>query len=204
MSPPVSRRATAPIPTRHGRFLAVGYESDDGANQHIALVRGDVEGSSGVLVRIHSECLTGDVFGSLRCDCGPQLDAAMERVATEGVGIIVYMRGHEGRGIGLMRKLEAYALQDEGLDTVEANEQLGYAADSREYDTASWILSDLGVESVRLLTNNPAKRLGLEHNGTVVDALVPLTIDPTADNRVYLATKALKLGHLLDPDTHQA
>ncbi len=194
----VSRRAEARIPTKFGDFTAVGFESAHHGTEHVALVRGGVAAADRVLVRVHSECLTGDVFGSLRCDCGPQLREAMELVAEEGVGVVLYSRGHEGRGIGLMHKLQAYALQDRGRDTVEANEELGFAADARDYTAAAAILEALGVQSIRLLSNNPAKRAGLESLGVRVEEMVPLSIAPTDDNRDYLATKMNKLGHLLD------
>lgn len=194
----VIRRAEARIPTRFGDFTAVGFEATHDGTEHVALVRGNVAAADRVLVRVHSECLTGDVFGSLRCDCGPQLSAAMELVAGEGVGVVLYSRGHEGRGIGLMRKLEAYALQDQGRDTVEANEELGFAADARDYSVAAAILEALGVESIRLLSNNPAKRAGLESLGVCVEEMVPLSVAPTDHNREYLTTKMIKLGHLLD------
>ena len=194
----VTRRAEARIPTEFGDFTAVGFEASRDGTEHLALVRGSVAAVDRVLVRVHSECLTGDVFGSLRCDCGPQLNAAMRLVADEGIGVVLYSRGHEGRGIGLMRKLQAYALQDQGRDTVEANEELGFEADSRDYVVAAAILQALGVRSVRLLSNNPAKRAGLESLGVRVVELVPLSIAPTDHNRDYLATKMTKLGHLLD------
>ena len=194
----VTLRAEARIPTKFGDFTAIGFEAAHDGTEHVALVRGSVAVADGVLVRVHSECLTGDVFGSLRCDCGPQLSAAMGLVADEGIGVVLYSRGHEGRGIGLMRKLQAYALQDEGRDTVEANEELGFAADSRDYAVAAAILEALGVRSIRLLSNNPAKRAGLESLGVRVVDLVPLAIAPTDHNREYLATKMTKLGHLLD------
>jgi 3,4-dihydroxy 2-butanone 4-phosphate synthase/GTP cyclohydrolase II len=194
----VTRRAEARIPTEFGDFTAVGFEANTDGTEHVALVRGSVSAADRVLVRVHSECLTGDVFGSLRCDCGPQLSAAMELVADEGTGVVLYSRGHEGRGIGLMRKLQAYALQDQGRDTVEANEELGFAADSRDYEVAAAILEALGVQSIRLLSNNPAKRAGLESRGVRVVELVPLSIVPTDHNRGYLTTKMTKLGHLLD------
>jgi 3,4-dihydroxy 2-butanone 4-phosphate synthase/GTP cyclohydrolase II len=161
------------------------------------LVKGDVKGTDDVLVRVHSECLTGDVFGSRRCDCGTQLDLAMERIAGEGTGVVVYLRGHEGRGIGLLHKLAAYTLQDEGQDTVEANVSLGFPPDARDYGIGAQILADLGVGSMRLLTNNPTKRAGLEGFGLSITDRVPLETEPTPENRDYLRTKAAKLGHLL-------
>ncbi len=194
----VTRRAAARIPTEYGDFTAVGFESDSDGSHHIALVRGEVSGAAEVLVRVHSECLTGDVFGSQRCDCGPQLRAAMEAVAEEGLGVVLYSRGHEGRGIGLMRKLEAYGLQDAGRDTVQANEDLGLPVDARDYGLAASVLAELEVASVRLLTNNPEKQAGLEAHGVAVTKRVPLETAPTTENRGYLATKASKLGHLLD------
>ena len=194
----MTRRADAQLPTRFGDFTAVGFESSEEGTESIALVRGDVTEGEDVLVRVHSECLTGDVFGSLRCDCGPQLRAAMEVVAREGVGVVLYSRGHEGRGIGLMRKLEAYGLQDRGRDTVEANEELGFAADARDYGVAAAILNALEIRSIRLLSNNPAKRSGLEEHGVRITELVGLATAPNEHNRSYLNTKAVKLGHLLD------
>lgn len=194
----VRRRVEARIPTRHGEFRAVGYESlVDGAT-HVALVKGDTGDSDDVLVRVHSECLTGDVFGSRRCDCGTQLDLAMERIAAEGTGVIVYLRGHEGRGIGLLHKLAAYTLQDQGQDTVEANVSLGFPPDARDYGIGAQILADLGVRSMRLLTNNPTKRAGLEGFGLSITERVPLETEPTPENRRYLRTKAAKMGHLLE------
>jgi 3,4-dihydroxy 2-butanone 4-phosphate synthase/GTP cyclohydrolase II len=194
----IRRAAEATIPTEWGTFRAVGYESLLDGTSHIALVRGEVEGKSGVLVRVHSECLTGDVFGSRRCDCGFQLRDAMRRVAEAGEGVVLYVRGHEGRGIGLMHKLAAYALQEAGRDTVEANLDLGLPVDSRDYGIGAQILADLGITSMRLLTNNPAKRAGLEGYGLSIVERVPLQIAPTDENRRYLATKAARMGHLLD------
>jgi 3,4-dihydroxy 2-butanone 4-phosphate synthase/GTP cyclohydrolase II len=162
------------------------------------LVKGDVAGKEGVLVRVHSECLTGDVFGSLRCDCGLQLRDAMRKIAAEGAGVVLYFRGHEGRGIGLMHKLQAYALQEHGRDTVEANLDLGFPADARDYGIGAQILVDLGVTSMRLLTNNPAKRAGLEGYGLSIIERVPLQTTPTPENRDYLAAKVAKMGHLMD------
>jgi len=193
----VQRVAEAQIPTAHGDFRAVAYESEIDRMTHVALVRGEVGDGTGILVRVHSECLTGDVFGSLRCDCGMQLDAALEAVAEEERGVVLYMRGHEGRAIGLSHKLRAYQLQEQGLDTVEANEELGFPPDPRDYGIGAQILVDLGVHSMRLLTNNPAKRAGLEGYGLSIEERVPLETRPTAENIDYLRTKREKLGHLL-------
>ena len=193
----VQRVAEAQIPTAHGDFRAVAYESEIDRMTHVALVRGEVGDGTGILVRVHSECLTGDVFGSLRCDCGMQLDTALEAVAEEERGVVLYMRGHEGRAIGLSHKLRAYQLQEQGLDTVEANEELGFPPDPRDYGIGAQILVDLGVHSMRLLTNNPAKRAGLEGYGLSIEERVPLETRPTAENIDYLRTKREKLGHLL-------
>lgn len=195
----VVRIAEARIPTAHGTFRAVGYRSIYDDVEHVALVRGDLAGPGGgghdVLVRAHSECLTGDVFGSLRCDCGPQLDAALDMIAQEGRGVVLYMRGHEGRGIGLLHKLQAYQLQDAGADTVDANLQLGLPADSRDYGVGAQILADLGVSSMRLLTNNPAKRVGLDKYGLRVTERVPMPLRANAENITYLKTKRDRMGH---------
>ena len=196
----VRRGAEATIPTRHGSFRAIGYESLADGRQHVALVKGEVQGASRVLVRIHSECLTGDAFGSLRCDCGSQLDEALRRIDREGRGVLVYVRGHEGRGIGLMHKLAAYALQERGRDTVEANLDLGLPEDGRDYGAAAEILTDLGIGDLRLLTNNPAKSSGIEQNGVRIVEMVPLIAGENDHNRSYLRTKVLKLGHLMDLD----
>ncbi|MBB4909035.1 bifunctional 3,4-dihydroxy-2-butanone-4-phosphate synthase/GTP cyclohydrolase II [Actinophytocola algeriensis] len=193
----VVRVAEARIPTAHGAFRAVGYDSKLDGIEHIALVYGDIEDGENVLVRVHSECLTGDVFGSLRCDCGPQLDAALAAVAAEGRGVVLYMRGHEGRGIGLMHKLQAYQLQDSGADTVDANLALGVPADARDYGQGAQILVDLGIKSMRLLTNNPAKRVGLDGYGLTIVDRVPLPIRPNAENLRYLRTKRDRMGHEL-------
>ncbi|PPK66771.1 bifunctional 3,4-dihydroxy-2-butanone-4-phosphate synthase/GTP cyclohydrolase II [Actinokineospora auranticolor] len=193
----VTKVAEARIPTAHGTFVAVGYDSLLDGIEHVALVYGDLTDGESVLVRVHSECLTGDVFGSLRCDCGPQLDAALEAVAAEGRGVVLYMRGHEGRGIGLMHKLQAYQLQDDGADTVDANLALGVPADARDYGTGAQILVDLGVKSMRLLTNNPAKRVGLEGYGLAVVDRVPLSVWPNPENLRYLRTKRDRMGHEL-------
>ncbi|MBF6275047.1 bifunctional 3,4-dihydroxy-2-butanone 4-phosphate synthase/GTP cyclohydrolase II [Nocardia sp. 852002-20019_SCH5090214] len=193
----VERIAEARIPTKYGEFKAVGYKSIYDDVEHVALVRGDLSVDAGddVLVRVHSECLTGDVFGSLRCDCGPQLDAAMEMVAAEGRGVVLYMRGHEGRGIGLMHKLQAYQLQDSGHDTVDANIELGLPADARDYGTGAQILVDLGIKSMRLLTNNPAKRVGLDGYGLSITERVPMPVRANAENLRYLRTKRDRMGH---------
>ncbi len=193
----VARVAEARIPTAHGTFRAVGYDSLLDGIEHVALVFGDIADGEDVLVRVHSECLTGDVFASLRCDCGPQLDAALEAVAAEGRGVVLYMRGHEGRGIGLMHKLQAYQLQDDGADTVDANLALGVPADARDYGTGAQILVDLGVKSMRLLTNNPAKRVGLEGYGLTVVDRVALSVWPNPENLRYLRTKRDRMGHEL-------
>jgi 3,4-dihydroxy 2-butanone 4-phosphate synthase/GTP cyclohydrolase II len=164
----------------------------------MAFVRGEVTGQSDVLVRVHSECLTGDVFGSMRCDCGLQLDLALERVAAEDQGVVVYLRGHEGRGIGLGHKLRAYTLQDQGRDTVQANVELGFPVDSREYGIGSQILVDLGITTMRVMTNNPAKYGGLEGYGLEIVERVPLRAHPTDENIAYLRAKQEKMGHLLE------
>jgi 3,4-dihydroxy 2-butanone 4-phosphate synthase/GTP cyclohydrolase II len=161
-------------------------------------VAGEIGDGHDVLVRVHSECLTGDVFGSYRCDCGPQLHAALRRVAEEGRGVVLYIKGHEGRGIGLLEKLRAYELQDDGRDTVDANLELGLPADARDYGTGAQILADLGIHSMRLLTNNPAKRAGLEGYGLTISERVPLEVVPNEHNRVYLKTKMDRMGHTLD------
>lgn len=196
----VRRVSEARIPTRYGDFTAYVFESILDGVEHLAFVRGEIAGQENVLVRVHSECLTGDVFGSLRCDCGVQLDVALEQVAEDGRGVVVYLRGHEGRGIGLGHKLRAYSLQDTGRDTVEANEDLGLPVDSREYGIGSQILVDLGVTTMRLLTNNPAKYGGLEGYGLEIVERVGLRAMPNDENIAYLRTKRDKLGHLLDLD----
>ena len=195
----VRRVAETLLPTQHGAFTAYGYRSTIDDSEHLALVYGDVSGPEPVLTRVHSECLTGDVFGSQRCDCGPQLDEALARVVAAGRGVVVYLRGHEGRGIGLVAKLQAYALQDDGRDTVDANLDLGLPADARHYGAASQVLRDLGVTRVRLLTNNPDKSDSLEDFGVQVDALEPLTPRPNKHNLAYLQTKRDRMGHQM-PD----
>lgn len=194
----VERVAEARIPTVHGTFSTVGYDSTLDGIEHLALVYGDIGDGENILVRVHSECLTGDVLGSLRCDCGPQLDAAMAKVAEAGRGVVLYMRGHEGRGIGLMHKLQAYQLQDSGADTVDANTELGMPVDGRDYGQGAQILRDLGVKSMRLLTNNPDKRVGLEGYGLRIVDRVPLPIRPNPENIRYLRTKRDRMGHDLD------
>ena len=194
----VRRVSQARIPTRYGDFTAHVFESILDGVEHIAFVRGDISNEENVLVRVHSECLTGDVFGSLRCDCGVQLDFALEKVAEAGSGVVVYLRGHEGRGIGLGHKIDAYKLQDQGRDTVEANVELGFSADSREYGIGSQILVDLGVTTMRLMTNNPAKYGGLDGFGLEIVERVPVSVTPNSENISYLRTKKDKLGHLLD------
>jgi 3,4-dihydroxy 2-butanone 4-phosphate synthase/GTP cyclohydrolase II len=193
----VNRVAEASLPTEFGDFTAYVYESELDSEQHMALVFGDPS-EANVLVRVHSECLTGDVFGSLRCDCGPQLHAALARVAEEGAGIVVYLRGHEGRGIGLGHKIRAYALQEQGADTVDANLEQGLPVDSREYGIGAQILVDLGVTSMRLMTNNPAKYGGLEGFGLNIVERVALESRPTEHNIAYLRTKRERMGHLLE------
>jgi 3,4-dihydroxy 2-butanone 4-phosphate synthase/GTP cyclohydrolase II len=192
----VKRAATANLPTELGAFHLFAYENQIDNQAHVALVRGDIGDGKDVLVRVHSKCLTGDVFHSARCDCGPQLDAALARIAAEGRGVLLYLN-QEGRGIGLVNKIRAYALQDQGLDTVEANERLGFKADQRDYGIGAQILSDLGVKTMRLLTNNPRKFVGLQGYGLSVSEAVPLEIPASDSTRRYLKTKKDKLGHKL-------
>jgi len=191
----IERVAVVPLPTEYGTFEAHGYRSTIDGSEHVALVVGEIGDGEDVLVRVHSECLTGDVFASQRCDCGPQLHAAMRQVVDAGRGVVLYVKGHEGRGIGLLDKLRAYALQDTGRDTVDANLDLGLPADARDYGTGAQILVDLGVRSMRLLTNNPAKRAGLEGYGLTISERVPLVIDSNDHNREYLQTKVTRMGH---------
>ena len=192
----IRRAATVSMPTKYGDFKAVGYESTLDGGHHVALVKGDVAGRKDVLVRVHSECLTGDTFGSLRCDCGEQLAEALRRIEAEGAGVVLYMR-QEGRGIGLINKLKAYALQEQGLDTVEANVELGFAPDLRDYGTGAQILADLGLTTIRIMTNNPKKIVALEGYGLRVTGRESIEVAPQEDNVCYLRTKKDKMGHLL-------
>ncbi len=205
----MQRVAETRLPTDFGTFRALGYRNVVDGSEQIALVRGDIADGADVLVRVHSECLTGDVFGSRRCDCGPQLRACLEAVSQEGRGVVVYLRGHEGRGIGLLHKLQAYTLQDDGLDTIDANLDLGLPADARDYGTGAQILHELGIRSVRLLTNNPEKRTALEGFGIAVTERIAVPGTPHDENRRYLTTKRDRMGHelghldleqVLDPD----
>jgi len=193
----VERIGSARVPTEWGDFECVAYRSTLDGIEHLAFVRGDVSDGKPLLTRVHSECLTGDVFGSLRCDCGDQLAAAMQLIATEGRGVLVYLRGHEGRGIGIGHKIRAYSLQDQGLDTVDANVKLGLPVDSREYGIGAQILADLGAKELRLMTNNPAKYGGIAGYGLRVAERVPIVTAVTDENRSYLSTKRDRLGHLL-------
>ena len=192
----VHRVAEARLPTEHGVWRVIGYRNDVDTHEHIALVLGDTTGDDSVLVRMHSKCLTGDVFHSLRCDCGWQLETAMKMIAKEGKGVIVYL-DQEGRGIGLLNKLKAYELQDQGIDTVEANERLGFKPDLRNYGIGAQILLDLGLKTIRPITNNPRKLVGLEGYGLTIDERVPIESESTQENSGYLETKRDKLGHLL-------
>jgi 3,4-dihydroxy 2-butanone 4-phosphate synthase/GTP cyclohydrolase II len=194
----VQRVAESRLPTRHGEFRAIAYRDMLTGHEHVALVAG-TPSARGALVRVHSECLTGDAFGSSRCDCGPQLDASMDTIAIEG-GVVVYLRGHEGRGIGLLAKLTAYQLQDAGLDTVTANTAQGLPVDAREYGAAAAILQDLGLDQIRLLTNNPAKVTGLAEHGLTAAERIPLQVGLTPHNRAYLTTKRDLMGHQLDEE----
>ncbi|MEV4436338.1 bifunctional 3,4-dihydroxy-2-butanone-4-phosphate synthase/GTP cyclohydrolase II [Streptomyces sp. NPDC049555] len=193
--PTVRREAVTSLPTAHGEFRAYGYRSTLDGVEHIALVAGDLGDGEDVLVRVHSECLTGDVFGSLRCDCGPQLQASLERIATEGRGVVLYLRGHEGRGIGLLPKLRAYQLQEDGRDTLDANLELGLPADARDYAAGARILTDLGVRSLRLMTNNPDKTAALVRHGLKVTGREPMPVQAGEHNLRYLRTKRDRMGH---------
>jgi 3,4-dihydroxy 2-butanone 4-phosphate synthase/GTP cyclohydrolase II len=194
----VARVADADLPTEHGDFRCIAYRSLDTSDEHLALVKGDPSGTDAPLVRIHSECLTGDVFRSQRCDCGDQLRAAMRIINEAGSGVVVYLRAHEGRGIGLANKIRAYKLQDNGMDTVEANLHLGYPADARDFSIAAAILSDLGVHRARLLTNNPQKRISVEGQGLTIVEQLSLITPRNGHNERYLRSKQEKLGHLLE------
>lgn len=195
----VERVTEARLPTKYGEFLVIAYRSKVDADEHMALVRGDISGDEPVLVRVHSQCTTGDIFGSMRCDCGEQIALAMQNIADEGRGVFLYMR-QEGRGIGFHNKLRAYALQDQGLDTVEANIALGFDADLRDYGIGAQILADLGLHKIRLLTNNPKKVIGLESYGLEIVETLDLRTSPTPYNLEYLKTKQSKMGHLLGVD----
>jgi 3,4-dihydroxy 2-butanone 4-phosphate synthase/GTP cyclohydrolase II len=199
--PVVHRVADARLPTELGAFRCLAFRAEADDVTHLALVCGDVAAATEpVLARVHSECLTGDVFGSRRCDCGPQLHEAMRRIAEEGCGVVVYLCGHEGRGIGIGSKLQAYELQDAGLDTVDANIELGLPVDTRDYAAGAAILRELGVERVRLLTNNPAKVTAVEAHGVRVVTRIPLVTGVNEDNTAYLQAKRERLGHRYDPD----
>jgi 3,4-dihydroxy 2-butanone 4-phosphate synthase/GTP cyclohydrolase II len=200
----VVRVSQAQLPLDGGEFTAIAYREVIDGQEHIALVLGDLGDGEEVLVRVHSECLTGDALGSRRCDCGPQLKMAIDKIAAERRGVLVYLRGQEGRGIGLSAKIHAYRLQDGGLDTVDANAALGYPTDRRDYGTGMQILRDLGVRSMRLMTNNPAKRAGLEGYGLSVVERVPLLTSPTPENARYLSTKRDRMGHVLDLERARA
>ena len=193
----VERMSVARLPTRYGVFTVYGYRETITGQEHAALVMGELSGNDSPLVRVHSECLTGEVFGSIRCDCRAQLDLAMERIAAEGRGVVVYLKGHEGRGIGLTEKLRAYALQDKGLDTVEANLQLGLQVDARDYAVGAQILQDQGVTKMKLMTNNPRKYQGISGFGLSIEERVPLVTAPNSENAFYLRTKQAVLGHML-------
>jgi 3,4-dihydroxy 2-butanone 4-phosphate synthase/GTP cyclohydrolase II len=192
----VERRVTVRLPTAYGDFTAIAFREKLTGKHHVALVKGEVEGADDVLVRVHSECLTGDVFHSLRCDCGEQLEQALGQIGQEERGVLLYM-AQEGRGIGLLNKLKAYELQENGLDTVEANLELGFPADARDWGIGNQILADLGLSTIRILTNNPKKITGLEGFGLTVVEQVPIETSPTTENRSYLETKRDKLGHRL-------
>ncbi|MFM2055647.1 MAG: hypothetical protein RLY71_32 [Pseudomonadota bacterium] len=199
----VKRESEARLPTRHGVFTACVYKEPNSPHEHLAMVMGDVQGKEEVLVRVHSECLTGDTFGSLRCDCQLQLEASLAAVGRAGQGVVLYLRGHEGRGIGLTHKLRAYALQDAGMDTVDANLELGLSVDSRDYTVGAKILQDLGITSMSLLTNNPAKYKGIADFGLHIAHRLPLRTPPTEENLAYLQTKQRRMGHTLGVATDE-
>jgi GTP cyclohydrolase II len=192
------RVAVTRLPTRFGAFQLIGFESQSTSDAHLAIAMGDLNSGAAVLVRIHSECFTGEVLGSLRCDCRAQLDLALEKIAQEGAGVVVYLRGQEGRGIGLINKLKAYSLQDSGLDTIEANDQLGLPNDSRSYSPAVEILKELGITRIRLMTNNPEKLAAVVAGGLIAEERVSLQSKPTPHNEGYLRVKRDSMGHLLD------
>ncbi|MFN8608804.1 MAG: GTP cyclohydrolase II [Vulcanimicrobiota bacterium] len=194
----VRRMASARVPVEHGDFQLHLYRNNQDGLDHLAYVLGELQGQSGVLTRIHSECFTGDVLGSLRCDCGPQLHESLAMISRRGSGVLLYLR-QEGRGIGLLEKLRAYNLQDEGFDTVDANLRLGHPADARDYSTAALILQHLAVSSVDLITNNPAKIESLQQLGVKVERRVPLTVEVTSESRAYMQTKMLRMQHMLTP-----
>jgi len=196
VKPTLKNLVQTPIPTKHGEFILHYYNNSIDDKEHIALVKGDVAGQENVAVRIHSECFTGDVLGSRRCDCGEQLDMALRLIAQAGRGVLIYLR-QEGRGIGLLKKLQAYNLQDQGMDTVDANLHLGYQADEREYSIAALMLEDLNIKSIQLITNNPEKIDGLKELGINVVSRIPIEVVSNNDNRVYLKTKANKMAHIL-------
>lgn len=197
----IRKISSSALPTKYGQFIIHVYQDETSGQEHVALVAGHVLSNENVLVRVHSECLTGDIFSSNRCDCGEQLVLAQSLIAEAGQGVLLYLKGHEGRGIGLANKIHAYALQDQGLDTVDANLHLGLPIDQRSYDAAADILRDLGVQSLQLMTNNPDKVTSLQQAGLVITQRIPLLIQPNQDNVQYLLTKRDKLGHFIAEET---